>query len=205
MIKNTLTSPDDDIVNVTTGRPPAYVVHDLLHLQDIFGDHLELLRGRRVLDIGSGTTEMARYLHEEYGISRAKQLDWWYDANRHKLRRLVCVTHTKKDILHWIKKNTRYLISGTVNDTTVGDSTQDLVTSSHLLRHFEKREELEKAFLEIYRILKPGGMAVIVPIHRGKVKLITSLLEAYQINHEWIPITPEYKIEGRQFRLIITK
>ncbi len=195
----------EGVYNVTTSRHPEYVVDAFYNLRSLYGNNLERLKGKSVLDVGSGGTEMARYLDEEFGIANTKQLDWWYDGSSESLSNLAAFTIAKESIPDFLRVNQKYLVAGTAQKSDLPSESFDLITSSHLFRHFNQ-DHFNTAVDELYRLLKPGGRIIITPISDDvKARKIFETLQRRNIAIQKTQSFSEYKIDGPQISFEITK
>jgi SAM-dependent methyltransferase len=152
---------DAPVENVTTGRPAISVVGYLYRpLFERFGEKLENLNGP-VLDLGAGTTEVARYIDETYE-KPAKQLDWWYGDPKN-VWQVYSEDFSPLALLKFLKVNKKFLVAGVVQKLDFPDNSQGAVTSSHLMRHLPIEEALNMC-REVNRVLQPGGIGILVPI-----------------------------------------
>ena len=107
--------------------------------------------GDRILEVGFGTGLSFLNLRDLYKEIYGLDLDASID-------KIKTVFHDKDIVLN--------LRNGNVLQMPYGDEYFDTVLLVSILEHL-KPDELEMAFMEIYRVLKPGGIVVFgVPIER---------------------------------------
>ncbi len=106
----------------------------------------------KVLDIGLGNGYLLGLLHtnsfETYGLDIS-------DANVAKLRERM--------------PDSVSLHVGNINALPFEDNAFDAITASELIEHLNN-DDLEKGIAEIYRCLKPGGMAIITTPDKEKLE-----------------------------------
>ena len=78
-------------------------------------------------------------------------------------------------------------VAGDMGHTGLPDSSVDIVTGSYALRN---AGDLQEAIREIYRVLKPGGIAVFLdfskPAHRGLQRISHAILKMWGGMWGWI-------------------
>jgi ubiquinone/menaquinone biosynthesis C-methylase UbiE len=105
-------------------------------------------RAARVLDIGTGTGRLPGFIHHAFPGLRVTGLDLSRPYLEHARRTMGASRRLK-----WIE--------GAAESLPVADASIDIVTSSFLFHELPKKIRLQAA-AEIARVLKPGGLAVIV-------------------------------------------
>jgi len=132
-------------------------------LQKIIGD----VKGKRVLDIGCGTGRCIKTLIDKGAIITG------CDISPEMLK------IAKKKFL-----NVEFA-EGDIENLPFKDDCFDVVLASFLIVHLKS---LQKAFDEVYRVLKPGGIFILTNINQKKApKLVTE-------SHEKIVIISHYHI-----------
>ncbi|EKF50101.1 type 11 methyltransferase [Thermosipho africanus H17ap60334] len=79
--------------------------------------------------------------------------------------------------------NQMLLKLGSAVNVPIEDNYCDLVLSLGVIEHYRLKEDLEKSVKEIYRILKPGGIAVIMVPNRISFGVIDRIIQ--QIFGKW--------------------
>ncbi|MBU0612604.1 class I SAM-dependent methyltransferase [Patescibacteria group bacterium] len=138
------------------------------YLED-FGLTLKDLRGKKILDIGSGLNEFANDLRDEnlditsidpfYGLSKEEQEELYKNGYEDGEERLT-------ELLDKLKSGNRSskLVAGRSEDMPFASGSFDLVISHYGLPFYaEDGEKLKQFFLELSRILNEGGEAKLYP------------------------------------------
>lgn len=145
------------------------------------------LQGKRCLDVGTGTGEIAFLLSERAVEGQVVGLDItpaMLDLARKKM--------TDLDI-----SNVDFVV-GDALDIQMPDGSFDAVTSGYMLRNVT---DISKAVSEMYRVLRPGGRCVVAELAKPKSRLVRPFYNFY-MNH----VIPHYgrkydkgqEIDGRQ-------
>jgi len=144
--------PESNIERQNNDRNRMYA-HALWPLFCQVKDALHLSERDEVLEIGAGVTWATRYIAREgYNCTAL-------DLNTYIYRGL------KSAHVYFQHETIRYhLIRGLMENLPLKDKTYDKIFSIATLHH---SSNLSKTFSEIYRVLRPGGMAIIVDSTTG--------------------------------------
>ena len=126
---------------------------------------LKTLRPHRILDIATGTGDMAIALlklkpSEIIGIDLSEEM----------------LLHARNKIYKTGMDNIIHFEKGDAEQINYPDNTFDAVTVSFGARNFEN---LTKGLMEIYRVLKPAGLAVILEFSQPRNKLFRIMYYIY--------------------------
>ena len=139
--------PGFDFDKMMTALETLYRTPDAARRREAVLDALQLQPGERVLDIGTGpgflTVQMAEAVSSRgrvHGVDMSEPML--------KMARNRCAEKP------WVT-----LQSGSATDLPVGDATFDAAISVQV---YEYVADLTKALSEMYRVLRPGGRAVVV-------------------------------------------
>jgi demethylmenaquinone methyltransferase/2-methoxy-6-polyprenyl-1,4-benzoquinol methylase len=117
--------------------------------------------GGYLLDLGSGTGDMAVEAQRQYPVGRILALDFTLAMMRRGRRR----THAPRD---WAAGDALHL--------PLADKSFDTVVSAFLLRNVA---DLQQALKEQYRVLKPGGRWVVLDATRPGHSFFAPLVSVY--------------------------
>lgn len=126
-----------------------------------------LTQGMQVLDVGFGT-----------GLVAAQAIKLTGDVSR-----VVGVDPSPGMMQASPLAATVQLLEGRAESLPVGDATQDFVSMGYALRHVSN---VEAAFEEFYRVLKPGGRVCVLEITPAEGRVANALLRFY-VRH-WVPM-----------------
>ncbi|MBI5561042.1 MAG: bifunctional demethylmenaquinone methyltransferase/2-methoxy-6-polyprenyl-1,4-benzoquinol methylase UbiE [Deltaproteobacteria bacterium] len=140
-----------------------------------------LKQGESALDVAGGTADIALLLAGKVGEGGRVVV---YDINRGMLLR-----GRDKCIDRGFLKNIRF-VQGDAENISFEDNTFHCVTIGFGVRNFT---HLEKAFREMYRVVKPGGKVVCLEFSHVGNPLLRKLYDLYSFN--FIPFAGE-KITG---------
>lgn len=145
-------APRYDVMNrLMTGGLDGSWRHELL-------EHAQIVAGNRVLDIGTGTGDIALEVMHRYPKATAIAADFTFemmDVGRHKGRNLV---FNAADALR----------------LPYADGTFDAVVSGFLLRNVT---DLDRALSEQFRVLKAGGRWVALDTTRPEKNLLSPFIQ----------------------------
>ena len=119
-----------------------------------------LKQGMQVLDVGFGT-----------GLVAAQAIRLTGDASR-----VVGVDPSPGMMQASPLAATVKLLEGKAEALPVGDATQDFVSMGYALRHVS---DVEAAFSEFYRVLKPGGRVCVLEITPAEGRVANTMLKFY--------------------------
>ena len=120
-------------------------------LQNLIGRKADLL-----LDVATGTGDVAIAAVQKYGVQKVTGLDIakeMLSIGRQKI--------AKKQLSDQIE-----MIHGDAENLPFEDNTYDGITVAFGVRNFES---LEKGLAEMWRVLKPGGIAIILEFSRPQI------------------------------------
>jgi len=174
LLINLFKCPEDDYI---TGRNfESYYKHLLLDYKR--KNIISLLKNKKLLDLGSGLN--------------------------HKLDNSLISILNKKgsnyvkgmDIVEYKEKSPLY-INASLFNTGLSNNSIDIILSQYVLySHINKINDLKKAFIEIYRILRKDGEIRIYPIYYGNYYLGNMKLKKFIDNKFTIKIlNPEFYID----------
>ena len=148
------TAPDYDRVEamLAFGTGPAYRHRAL--------QRAGLAEGMQVLDVGFGT-----------GLVAAQAIRLTGDASR-----VVGVDPSPGMMKASPLAATVKLLEGKAEALPVGDATQDFVSMGYALRHVS---DVEAAFREYFRVLRPGGRVCVLEITPAEGRLANAALKFY--------------------------
>ncbi len=127
---------------------------------------LRSLQPNLVLDVATGTADVAimthKYLHPEkiIGIDISENM---LEIGRKKVAKLLLNNHIQ-------------LLKGDSEAINFPDDTFDAITVAFGVRNFE---DLEKGLAEMYRVLKPGGKAVVLEFSKPRKAGFKGLYNLY--------------------------
>lgn len=147
-------------------KPTARGVDE--HFEDL-ALNMDMLRNKKILDIGAGLNELANELEREkldivsldpfYMLSREEQEKLYedgYEDGPEKLKELLDKLGSKN--------KSAYLVSGRSEALPFANDAFDLIISHYGSPFYaEDSEGVEKFFSELVRVLAPGGEARIYP------------------------------------------
>jgi len=129
------------------------------------------LKGKRCLDVGTGTGEIAFLLAERAGNDgEVTGVDI--------TPRMLELAEKKMASLN-IPKEVRFVV-GDALALDLGDGSFDVVTSGYMLRNVT---DIQKAIDEMYRVLRPGGRVVVAELAKPKNRVIRRFYEFYIKHH----------------------
>lgn len=129
-------------------------------------DQLKDLRPKAVLDIATGTADVAILLHRMLAPEKITGIDisgGMLEIGRKKIERLGLQAN-----IELLKEDSETI--------TFNDNSFDAVTVAFGVRNFEN---LEKSLLEIKRVLRPGGRLVILEFSRPTLPVIKQVYNLY--------------------------
>jgi SAM-dependent methyltransferase len=145
-------------MNITKMRISDPQIHHVAYEEDILGELLRL-EGATILELGCGKAEKTRIVAEKAASVLALEVD------EIQLAKNLAITD-----LH----NVRFARGGAEN-IPADDSNFDIVLMFKSLHHVPG-ELMDSVFLEIRRVLKPGGVAYISePVYAGDFNQILKL------------------------------
>ncbi|MDD5710796.1 MAG: class I SAM-dependent methyltransferase [Candidatus Colwellbacteria bacterium] len=146
-----------------TGRSAEECFEDL-------GISLEFLKGKKILDIGSGLNQFAQDLKQEH--LDLTSIDMFYALTPEERKKVFSelspenfeTVKTSLDRMA-IKDKDSHLVGGRAESLPFLDETFDVVLAEYSMPHYaENRESMRDFFFEVARVLKPGGEAHIYPM-----------------------------------------
>ena len=164
------------------------------------------IQPKSILDIATGTGDLAL---EAVSLSPSKIIgvdisEQMLAAGRKKI--------AQRKLSHLIR-----LENGDSEDLSFADGTFDAVTVAFGVRNFE---HLEKGLMEILRVLKPGGMAVILEFSQPRkfpvkqfyrfysryiLPVIGQLVSSERAAYEYLPESVQAFPSGKQFTVILDR
>jgi ubiquinone/menaquinone biosynthesis C-methylase UbiE len=72
-----------------------------------------------------------------------------------------------------LENRSAQIIHGSITELPVGDETQDFVYSNGVIHHLP---ETERVVAEMYRVLRPGGRALVMVYHRGSLNYHVNIM-----------------------------
>lgn len=142
-----MTHANIDFTDILASESRKYWWHD--DYLDLLGKRAHLSNAKKVLDVGTGT---GRWLnHIAHLVSQDAQLIG-IDMNP------ALIEEAKKSFISPISTQTIEFKTSSAYSLPFPDNTFDLVTCQTLLMHLGNPKE---ALLEMHRVLKPGGVAII--------------------------------------------
>ena len=137
------------------------------------------ISGKRCIDIGTGTGEIAFYVAERAGPNG--------DVTGLDITPKMLELAEKKMSERNLPKQVKFE-QGDALDIQYNDNEFDLVTSGYMLRNVT---DLQKAADEMFRILKPDGLAVIAELAKPDNRVIRYFYELY-IKHRVLKYGRKY-------------
>lgn len=146
-----------------TGRSAEECFEDL-------GISLEVLKGKKVLDIGSGLNQFAQDLKQEN--LDLTSIDMFYTLTPEERKEVFCELSpessetVKKSLDRMVAKDKdSHLVGGRAESLPFLDEMFDVVLAEYSMPHYaESRKSMRNFFFEVTRVLKPGGEAHIYPM-----------------------------------------
>jgi len=146
-----------------TGRSAEECFEDL-------GVSLEFLKGKKILDIGSGLNQFAQDLKQEN--LDITSLDMFYTLTSEQREEVF--SELSPEDSEAIKKNLdrmvaedkgSHLVGGRAESLPFIDGAFDVVLAEYSMPHYaESRKNVQDFFFEVVRVLKSGGEARIYPM-----------------------------------------
>jgi len=137
------------------------------------------LDGKKCLDIGTGTGEIAFMLSERAGKDG--------DVTGVDITPRMIELAKEKMISRGLPKDVTFLI-GDALDLDLDDGTFDAVTSGYMLRNVT---DIQRSIDEMHRVLRPGGVAVVAELAKPRNKVIRYFYEFY-IKHRVLKYGRKY-------------
>lgn len=170
-------------------------MNDIMTMGMVTGWHkfmlkkVQPIRGKRCIDIGTGTGEIAFMIAQEAGVEGS----------------VIGVDITPKMLELAEKKMTPKQLPkavlfevGDALDLKYDDGSFDIVTSGYMLRNVC---DVQKAIDEMYRVLSPGGKVIVADLAKPDNRVIRYFYELY-IKHRVTRIARRYdkgkSIDGKQ-------
>ena len=146
------------------GTGPAYRYRAL--------ERAGLAQGMQVLDVGFGTGLVAA---QAIRLTADASLVVGVDPSPGMMKASPLATSVK-------------LLEGKAEALPVADATQDFVSMGYALRHVS---DVEQAFSEFYRVLKPGGRICVLEITPAQGRLANAMLKFYM--RHWVPMASKMR------------
>ncbi|ABR30967.1 methyltransferase type 11 [Thermosipho melanesiensis] len=136
-------------------------------------------RFEKIAEIGCGDCRVLKFVGEQLNC-----------------RELIGIDISKSAIekAKGLYKNKIVLKLGTATDIPIQDNYCDIVLSLGVIEHYKLKEDMERAVKEMYRVLKPGGVAVIMVPNKISFGVVDRILQ--QSFRNWMygfqkELTPE--------------
>lgn len=148
-------------------------MNDIMSMGMIQGWHRFMMRkagdlkAKKCLDIGTGTGEIAFLLAEDAG----EEGEVYGVDITPKMLEFAEIKMKEKDL----PKPVIFEV-GNALDLKFEDNTFDVVTSGYMLRNVT---DVQKAINEMYRVLKPGGKAVVAELSKPDNRVVRYFYELY--------------------------
>ena len=164
--------PDLDAVYAQCSGPGG------LKLAEFLGDKMQLQPGQRVLDVGMNRGYQTCFLAKEYEVSMVG-IDPWNDRDDKRPH----IDHLMDNAMTWCVQDAVLGVQTGVPDSKLPSGVFDAVystTALEMVRGIEGEQAYQACLMEIYRLLRPGGvfglaepMHLDVPIPKEIVSQVT--------------------------------
>ena len=180
---------EDDQKKVWAKRAKRYNNLEWVNKEDIVGTFIDLCdleSSDIVLDVGCGTGKIicsiCDMVKEGHGMDISEEMLSFIDKDKYK---------------------NLFLKIGDITNTDYKDNTFDKITARLIFHHLVNEENLKKAIMECYRILKPNGRIIIsegVPPHKDLKEDYTRIFELKEKRIVFLPEDFERILKEGGFR-----